>query len=402
MNDHAAMIDRTVWRVVGDPLVEGSESGPLAGTRVAVKDLFAVAGQVVGAGNPAWERSASVAARNAPAVQALLDAGGNVVGIARTDEFAYSLAGQNAHTGTPPNPAAPDRLPGGSTSGPAAAVATGSADLALGTDTAGSVRVPASYQGLWGLRTTHGSVSPEGLLPLAQTFDTIGWLARSPSLLSAAARASLPATGESLDGSVLLLDEQLLETTESSTRAAFTAWLADKPVRQVRLPDLGQLAETVRVVQAAEAWRNNGDWVRSHRGAIGADVLARFDAAATITPAAESAARADLDRLRRQVREVIGRGALCLPTVPGPAPYRQASGEQVRRARTATLRMTAIAGIGGLPAVSCPALTVDAAPVGVCLVGPAGADLTLLDLAAALVPAAAPPGTTPDPHPKGH
>ncbi|MFJ4220415.1 AtzH-like domain-containing protein [Curtobacterium luteum] len=386
-----AAFDRSVWRVLGDPLVPGDPDpeAPLAGVRVAVKDLFAVRGQVVGAGNPEYERTAPVASEHATAVRTLLDAGGSVVGIARTDEFAYSIAGRNHHTGTPPNGAVPDRMPGGSTSGAAAAVAIGQADLALGTDTAGSVRVPASYQGLWGLRTTHGAVSRDGLLPLAETFDTVGWLARDVTTLRAAAAASLPpdaAVPVPGDG-VLLVVEELLRSVEPATRDAFEAFTerTGTTVRTVVLPPLAELAETVRVVQAAEAWRADGEWVAAHPDALGPDVAARFAAARVVTTADEDAARARLADLRTAVRSVLAGGALCLPTVPGPAPFRTSDAAAVDRTRAATLRMTAVAGVAGAPAVSAPVLTVAGAPVGVCLVGAPGSDLALLDLAARLV-----------------
>lgn len=381
-----AAFDRTIWRVVGDPLVRGAAAGPLAGARVAVKDLFDVAGQVAGAGNPAWEREAPVAARHAAAVAALLDAGAVVTGIARTDEFAYSISGRNPHTGTPPNGAAPDRMPGGSTSGPAAAVATGLADLALGTDTAGSIRVPASYQGLWGLRTTHGLVPRHGLLPLAQSFDTVGWLARDAATVRAAAVATIPGNGPPLGGVVFACVGTLLDAARPATRKAFLRWSDAAGIDAVPIghPPLADLAETLRVVQAAEAWRNHGAWVRAHRDTIGADVLARFDAAAAVTAGEEAPARSRLARLRSAVRAALGGRILCLPAVPGPAPPRTASDADLQATRTATLRMTAVAGIGGLPAVSAPFLTVDGAPVGVCLVGPAGSDVALLDLATSL------------------
>ncbi|WP_144713668.1 AtzH-like domain-containing protein [Curtobacterium pusillum] len=385
--------DRSVWRVVGDPLVHGRSTGAdrsLARIRVAVKDLFDVAGQVVGAGNPERERSAPVATAHAPAVQALLDAGADVTGIARTDEFAYSLAGRNAHSGTTPNGADPTRIGGGSTSGPASAVALGQADLGLGTDTAGSLRVPASYQGLWGIRTTHGAVSRQGLLPLAQSFDTVGWLARTPDVLAAAVAVALPEAdgtvdGGTVDGGTLLVADALLDAAEPATVRAFDVWLeaSGRDVRRVVLPDLDDLAETLRVVQAAEAWRNHGTWVTAHPGALGADVAERFALAATVTPDDEAAARARLPELRRRIREAIGGGVLCLPTVPGPAPSRTATGPDVLATRRATLRMTAVAGVGGLPAVSAPLLRVDGAPVGVCFVGAAGTDRALVARAAA-------------------
>ncbi|ROP65622.1 amidase [Curtobacterium sp. ZW137] len=379
--------DASTWRVVGAPLVRGAESGPLDGVRVAVKDLFDVAGYVRGLGNPTWEASAPVASEHAAAVRALLDAGADVVGIARTDEFAYSIAGRNAHTGTPLNGAAPSRMPGGSTSGAAAAVALGMADLALGTDTAGSVRVPASYQGLWGLRTTHGAVSRGGLHPLAQTFDTVGWLGRDAAVVRDAAVASGLGAGDvpGLNGG-LVVSDALVEAADLGTRTAFRGWLdaSGRPVAAVKLPALIELADVLRIVQAAEAWDNDGAWVSAHRDALGPDVLGRFDVAATVTTEQVRTARARLVELRRDVRDVLGGRVLCLPTVPGPAPLRDATDDDVQATRAATLRMTSVAGVGGLPAVSAPWLEVDGAPVGVCLVGPAGSDVALLDLALAM------------------
>jgi amidase len=384
-----AAFDPSIWRVVGAPLVRGADGVdlPLAGVRVAVKDLFAVRGHVVGAGNPTWERAATPEGDHAPAVRALLDAGASVTGIARTDEFAYSIAGRNAHTGAPPNGAVPERMPGGSTSGAAAAVALGQADLALGTDTAGSVRVPASYQGLWGLRTTHGAVPRTGLLPLARSFDTVGWLARDAATVRAAAVASIPHRAEVLlDRSAIVVAPSLLAAADPATRSVFRAWLVSAGIEpvEVDLPPLDDLAETVRVVQGAEAWRNDGAWVAAHRDALGADVLARFDAAAAITTATEESARTRLAELRTAVREALDGRVLCLPTVPGPAPLRTADADEVQVTRAATLRMTAVAGIGGLPAVSAPFLTVAGAPVGVCFVGALGQDVALLDLATSL------------------
>lgn len=179
----AAALDRRIWRVAGSPLAPATSPGPLDGVRVAVKDVFAVAGVCRGLGNPVVAAEAAPQPVDAAAVAALRAIGAEVTGVATTDEFAYSLAGVNAHTGAPPNLAAPGHLPGGSSSGPAAAVALGQADLGLGTDTAGSIRVPASYQGLWGLRTTLGTVDASGLAPLAPSFDTVGWLTRDVSLL---------------------------------------------------------------------------------------------------------------------------------------------------------------------------------------------------------------------------
>lgn len=377
--------DPTVWRAVGDPLVAPSASGPLDGRTVAVKDLYAVPGQPVGAGNPTFLREARVETAAAPAVAALLAAGAAIRGIARTDEFAYNLTGRNEHHGTPPNAADPTRLPGGSSSGSASAVGLGMADIGIGTDTAGSVRVPASYQGLWGLRTTHGTVPRDGLLPLAPSFDTVGWLTRDAETLLAALDATVPDPGPAPAPTPLVVPEDLLALVDPDTAAAFSAFtrsLDDEPDR-VRLADLGvpapdELRELLRLVQAAEAVAAHGAWIAGHPGALSTVVGDRFAAAAANDPAATADAVQRLDAVRHAIRRALVGLTLVFPTVPGPAPLVSADAAALERSRTATTGLTSLASVGGLPAVSAPALTVDDAPVGVCLVGAVGTDRDLV------------------------
>ena len=223
----APAVNSTVWRVVGTPLVRGAATGSLTGETVAVKDLYDVAGFAVGAGVPAY--LGEPATKNSPAVDALLAAGANVTGIAQTDEFAYSIAGRNPHYGTPPNPAVVGGVPGGSSSGPASAVALGQASIGLSTDTAGSIRVPASYQGLWGLRTTHGSVSADGLVALAPTFDAPGWITRSAEVLRRAAAATLI---EHVDTGSFVVDPLLVAQAEPDVQAAFAAEIGRASCRE--------------------------------------------------------------------------------------------------------------------------------------------------------------------------
>lgn len=394
-------VDTTVWRAVGDPLVAPTASGPLDGLTVAVKDLYAVPGQPVGAGNPTYLREAPVETAPAAAVAALLAAGASIRGIARTDEFAYNLTGRNAHHGTPPNSAAPTRLPGGSSSGSASAVGLGTAEIGIGTDTAGSVRVPASYQGLWGLRTTHGTVSRDGLLPLAPSFDTVGWLTRSPGVLLAALDATVPppAPAGASDATVLVVPEELVALVEPAVARSFTAFVEalDEPVATVRLRDLGipdpaALQEQMRLVQAAEALAAHGPWIDAHPGALSPVVGDRFRAARANDPDATADAVARLDEVRTTIRRALVGRTLLFPTVPGPAPLLDADTAALERTRTATTAMTALASVGGLPAVSAPLLTVHGAPVGVCLVGGTGTDRALVIRAGRMLPDQAAPG----------
>ena len=389
--------DSRIWRVVGHPLVPASSSGPLDGASVAVKDLFAVAGFAIGAGNPTYLAEARPVDEHSPAVRSLLDVGAQIRGIARTDEFAYSLVGANTHYGTPPNPRAPLRLPGGSSNGPASAVAMGHADLGLGTDTAGSIRVPASYQGLWGLRTTHGAVSRDGLLALAPSFDTVGWLTRTPDLLARVAQVSLdPGAGSSAVSGRYVVCPALLEAAHPSVRAAFTAAL-DSWTRhgalpapdRIDLPDPHEAVAAFRTVQAAEAWREHGAWLTKHPGCLGPDVAARFAWAATVTTSQEAEARADLARVRARIDEALEDSILILPTTPTPAPLRSADDAEIDAVRSATVALTCLAAITGRPALSAPLLEADGAPLGLSLLGPRGADLDVIARGAALAAAQA-------------
>lgn len=382
-----------VWRTVGTPLVAGAPDGPLAGHTVAVKDLFELTGHAVGAGNPAFLAERLPASRTAPAVQALLDAGAAVRGIAQTDEFAYSIAGANAHYGTPPNPAVPGGLPGGSSSGPASAVAQGQATIGLGTDTAGSIRVPASYQGLWGLRTTHGAVPLDGVWPLAPTFDTVGWLTRDAATLRAAAAATLPAA-EPHDAVLALrgryvVAPRFLAVADPAVQEAFLAAIAELAPDEVELGDPDELVEVFRVVQAAEAWRSDGAWVTAHPDAVGPGVRDRFELASHVTFAQEDAGRLALDVLRLRLDSLLGERVLLMPSASSAAPSATADAAALDLVRAATLRLGSIANLMGRPALSVPLLSVPgpfggSAPAGVCLIGPRGSDLELIDLGEAL------------------
>lgn len=404
----APIFDTRIWRVVGAPLVASSldfdpddaptaEAAPLIGETVAVKDLFAVAGVRIGAGVPAYLDEQSEQEFHSPAVQALLDAGASVLGIAQTDEFAYSIAGRNSAYGTPPNGAVPGAISGGSTSGPAAAVALGHASIGLGTDTGGSIRVPASYQGLWGLRTSHGAVRRTDLLPLAPSFDTVGWLTRDADLLSRVAAATFggpAATSSPRQRDVspaFVVDPSVTASVSPDVREAFRSRIeglvADSSVdapEEIALGDIAHLYELFRVLQAAEAWRSHGDWITAHPGALAPDVESRFQFGRSVTPDREAAARSELAVQRDHLDRMLDGRILLLPSASSAAPSLSATPAEFDAIRSRTLGLTCIAGVGGYPAVSAPLLRVPGGPVGLCLVGPRGTDLALVRIAANL------------------
>jgi amidase len=378
----------------GEIDIAGAARGPLAGLTFAAKDIFDVAGRVTGCGNPDWARTHGPAAGTAPAVRALLEAGATLRGKTVTDELAYSLNGQNFHYGTPANVAAPGRIPGGSSSGSASAVAGGLVDFALGSDTGGSIRVPASYCGLYGLRPSHGRIPLDGVMPLAPSFDTVGWFAREPAALRRVGEVLLGAAAKDAPPpGRLLLAEDAFELATPAARAALAPIVERLEARlgkaeRVTLGEpgggLGAWMLRFRVLQAREIWATHGTWIEETRPAFGPETAERFAWVETISDSEAEAARPERTAFASRLAELLADGALlCLPSAPGIAPRLDTPAGDLVEHRGRTLSLTCIAGLARLPQISLPLARVEGCPLGLSLIGPPGNDLTLLALAEA-------------------
>jgi amidase len=381
------------WVPHGRFIVDGAPSGPLKGLSFAVKDLFDVAGHPTGAGNPTWLASHFIPDRSSPLVEQLLAAGATLVGKTLTDELAYSINGDNAHYGTPINSAAPDRVPGGSSSGSAAAVAARLCDFALGTDTGGSTRVPASYCGIWGLRTTHGLLSRDGLVPLAAGFDTPTWLAHDAATFLKVARVLLPAAFTRFRRALLLEDTlaQADDVFHAPALQVFEALAHGRAALRTLATSGGgaDQLETWRqayiTASALEAWQTHGDWIAAHEPRFGPAVAARFAMASEIGADTGAQALARQAAIRASVRALLGEdGVAVLPSAASVAPRLDAGGAEVDAVRARTFRITCVAGLAGLPQVSLPFVSDAGLPVGISLLGPAGSDLALVELAVSI------------------
>jgi amidase len=369
----------------------GAARGSLAGSTFAVKDIFDVEGTITGRGNPDWLASHDPAPANAPAVQALLDAGAELVGKTITDELAFSVVGMNPHYGTPTNVAAPGRVPGGSSSGSAAAVGGGIVDLALGSDTGGSVRVPASYNGIYGMRPSHGRISLEGVMPLAPSFDTVGWFARDPALLAAAGRVLLQddRPGPQQPGRVLLARDAFARV-EPAVLPALQAAVARVeailgPAEPITVSEEGLDAwyDVFRTLQGAEAWAAHRPWIEQAKPKLGPQCAKRMAFAAQVK--AEAVERANglrADIARRLDDLLTGNAIMLVPSAAGVAPRIDASSAEHDEMRDRVMGITCIAGLGGLPQVSLPLTRVEAGPIGLSLIAARGQDAQLLDLVA--------------------
>jgi amidase len=384
--------------VTGDPLgafvfpprilAAGPKSGPLGSVTLAVKDVIDVKGTVTGAGNPTFAKGRVAAAAHADVVARLVDAGATVVGKSITDELTYSLSGTNVHFGTPINTAALGRIPGGSSSGSAAAVAAGLCDLALGTDTGGSIRVPASYCGIIGWRPSHGAVSDHRVVHLSRSFDTVGLFARDLAVLTRAAAVLLDGLDETGSAETAPLTDalviaELVDLIEPKARSTITG---SDAADSFRLDiDLSDFADAFRVLQGYEAWAEHGSWTTRVQPAMGPGIAARFEAASQIT--AEQVERADAVRAkaRRVVADATADGRVLVgPAAAGGAPRIDEPSELSAAWRAKTLQLTCLAGLAGAPVVVLPRARDGQLPLGVAYLSAPGSDRQLLRWAAAL------------------
>ena len=369
--------------------LDGASGGPLSGLTFAAKDIFDVAGHVTGGGNPDWKATHPPAGRNAWIIQTLVDAGATMVGKTHTDELTRGILGENAHYGTPVNPRAPGRVPGGSSSGSASAVAGGLADFALGSDTGGSVRIPASFCGLYGLRPTHGRIPLDGILLQAPSYDTIGWFARDA--------ATFARVGEAVFGNAIapgpparvVIADDLFGECDSAVADALrpiagrVAGLASSSDTLSLAPDgVDGWAWQQNTLQSIQAWESVKDWIDAVNPRFSYMVTERYALGTSFTQADIEAARATRDRARRRIDDVAPPGTfLCFPTSPVVAPLRDQplSGKRASQARI--IRLTCMGGTTGRPQLSMPLGEVEGLPVGLSIMGNRGDDEALIGFA---------------------
>ena len=373
-----------------DVPVPHASTGPLSGLYFGVKDLFDVAGYPTGGGNPLVLALSGTKTHTAPTVQRLLDAGAAFAGKTVTDELAFSMNGNNAHFGAPLNGAAPERITGGSSSGSASAVSSRLCDFALGTDTGGSVRAPASHCGLYGIRPTHGRISLQSALALCHSYDTCGWFARDATtfarvgdVLLGADPAPLPARPRLLSPTDVwgLIAADVLPAWDSA-RAQVQAVYGEAAPTSVALDSFEAMYWSFRYLQGREAWMTDGAFIERYAPVLGPGVKERFAWSRDVTDAQVEQAQAFRTRFSAHLHQLLGQdGVLVMPSMPDIAPLRSAPESSLEDYRNRAIQMLCIAGLTGFPQVSMPLAQRDGAPLGLSLLGPAGADRSLIALA---------------------
>ena len=374
--------------------ITGAPNGPLSGLTFAAKDLFDIAGHPTGGGNHDWARTHPIPTRHAWAVQTLLDAGATLIGKTITDEVSLGILGENAFDGTPLNTKAPDRVPGGSSSGSAAAVAAGLCDTALGTDTGGSVRVPSSFCGLYGIRPTHGRLDLSGMLPQAPSSDTTGWFARDAETF---ARVSSVLLGEAIPDT---LPTRLIIAVDAFGFADPAVATALRPMvdRLAKLignasdeimapPGLSVWARAQRTLQPVEAWQTFRPWVERDNPRMAFGVARGLVAGSMISEADRGWAELMRQEARGRMAYLLPPGTiLCQPTTPFPAPKTGLSLPVLGPLRDRISCLCSHGGLTGVPQVNLPGTDVDGLPIGLSIIGGRGSDATLVAVARHLVP----------------
>ncbi|MCX7323735.1 MAG: amidase [Hyphomicrobiales bacterium] len=377
-------------------LVANATDGPLRGLTLGVKDLYDVKGYPTGCGSPHMLAMSGTKKAHAPLVTLMLKAGAQFAGKTVTDELAFSLNGKNAHFGSPVNAAAPDRITGGSSSGSASAVSGRLVDVALGTDTGGSVRAPASYCGLFGIRPTHGRVSLKGCWPLADSFDTPGYFTRDGATFVRVGevflgkdKSPLPETprlmiaedmiGQAVPAAEIILRDVIRRL--SLTMGEITGTTLAK--------DIDALYWAFRWLQGREAWAADGAMIETYNPPLGPGVAERFAFARTITDEQVEAGNRTRTAYRAKVKKLLGKdGVILMPTVPDIAPLTSTSEADLDDFRNRALRLLCPSGLTGFPQISIPVAMRDGAPLGLSILGPPGSDLSLVRLAAKIEAAA--------------
>jgi amidase len=368
----------------------GSGKGVLKGLTFAIKDLFHIKGHRTGFGHPDWLTTHPPEKRTAVAVKRLLAAGANMVGRTHCDELCYSLTGENVHYGAPVNVNAPGHIPGGSSNGSAAAVAGKLVDFAIGSDCGGSVRIPASYCGILGMRPTWGRVPLDDAVPFGPSFDVAGWFARDAAIFEKVGRVLLKDRKKAGKPRRLLVARDAFALVDPGVLAALRpavarleAVIGKGEEIEVSPEGLATWFETFRTIQAAEVWGSVGAWVSEVKPKLGPGVKERIEWAATVTPQMLAEASARRTEIVARIEQLIGPDeTLCLPTSPRAAPLLGTPVDKIEiEYRNQAMCLLCIAGLAGLPQLSLPLAHIDGLPLGLSIIGRRDTDTMLLSIA---------------------
>ena len=362
-----------------------NEYGLLSNLNFVLKDMCDVKNFKTSCGNPDFFKKCDFANDYAPFLKDLLNEGPVLKGITVCDEFFYSLIGENGHYGTPTNLNAPSCVPGGSSSGSAAALTTDLYDFSIGSDTGGSVRIPASFCGLIGMRPTHNRINTKGVYPMAPSFDTVGWFANNPEIFQKVGNVLLNNIERSnVDFKQYVVAEDLLELCDAEVQSNFNNYI------NVNIPNINKtrlstntkaiIADNFRILQGAEVKANIIPWIEKNKPNISPEIRSRIDMASKITDIEVSRALIFRNHLIDEIKKSLPEGTIAVfPTSPFSAPKSGQDDESLGSFRKRLMELTSIAGMTSRPQITIPRLKDKSGPVGISLLGWKYSDEILLN-----------------------
>ena len=360
-------------------------TGLLKDLKFVTKDMCDIKNFKTSCGNPDFYKKCKPANDFAPFLKKILNKGAKLKGITICDEFFYSVIGENNHYGTPVNLNAPNCVPGGSSSGSAAALTTNLYDFSIGSDTGGSVRVPASFCGLYGIRPTHGRIDATGVYPMAPSFDTIGWFSRDVDIFKKVGSVLLNKDEASnISFNSYVIAEDLLELAEENLQRQFIEYLNTKLPNLLRIKistkDKAEIADYFRILQGGEIKEHVIPWIEKNNPEISTEINNRIKMASNITKDEINLANKFRKDLISEVNISLPKGNIAIfPTTPFSAPLCGQDEYALGASRKKLMSMTSITGMTSRPQISIPKLKDKTGPVGISLLGWENSDEILLN-----------------------
>tara|TARA_B110000240_G_scaffold130382_1_gene144761 strand:- start:682 stop:1818 length:1137 start_codon:yes stop_codon:yes gene_type:complete len=367
-----------------NPIIE-SYNGNLKNLKFVLKDMCDVKNIKTSCGNPDFYKACEPAKKHAEFLSNILSEGAILEGITICDEFFYSVIGENSHYGTPKNLNAPNCVPGGSSSGSAAALTTDLFDFSIGSDTGGSVRVPASFCGLLGIRPTHGRINANGVYPMAPSFDTIGWFSNNIKTFQKIGEVLLDKNeNENITFNQFVIAEDLLELVDTDIKNQFNSYYKElhPNIKHIRLSKFSksEIADNFRILQAGEIKEHVIPWIEKNKPKISLEINSRIEMASEILPLEIDAAKTFRQEIISEINNSLPEGDIAIfPTTPFSAPKCGQSDQDLGSDRKKIMEMTSIAGMTSRPQISIPKFKGKTGPVGISILGWQYSDEILLN-----------------------
>ncbi|GEK92171.1 amidase [Alkalibacterium kapii] len=368
--------------------MKGLKGKPLSNYVFAAKDVFKVKGSTWGNGHPDWLRFSEPDDFTASAIMKLLDAGADLVGKTVCDELCYSISGENWHYGSPLNPNDTRRLTGGSSSGSCAATAGGLVDFAIGSDCLGSVRVPASYNGIIGLRPTYERIENDGEAPYCESMDVLGFVASEKQVFQDVADILLEEDPSKTEFNKLYIIDDAFAAVDKEVEDAFDDVInkiGDRlgHVEHITLAEEGLdywVRDVFQIVQGYEIWESYGGFINKYRPRLSPGPKERLEKASMISRDIYLEAKKKKEEFKKRMEDLMSDGAVMItPTASSVAPLKSASLEEINRLRTQSSKLLCISPLAGIPQLTLPLLEQEEVPLGVTLMSAKNTDRALID-----------------------